>query len=156
MGYLIPEARAVFALYFGIFFLFMLSSDVAKLDNVDQFSLSVYACFAIAVLWEWPIQLAIHIKMMSLNPSYADALILSSLKAIAIPLFFYRAYKLGWSPSSFWLFLWLPILTIGEILTLLTLQFGPEIMFWWLHLYRLPWLLLLLAVIGKLYIIRHK
>lgn len=140
LAYLIPEAWWIFLFYFALFNFTRFYSrygSLFQISKLDSFSLSVYLCFAVSVLWEWPIQLAVTQNL--------DALILSGFKAVAIPLFFYKAYKLGFRLSSSWIWLCLCI-SLGGI-GLIPIADNLII-----NLYRLTWASLLLITIP----IKHK
>lgn len=134
MVMLLPLAWGAFTFYFVTFHLFFFFASRIILDNVKAFSLAVYVCFAISVLWEWPLQIVFYQNV--------DALIMSSLKALGIPFLYLTIYKMGWRPSAgFYYFLFL-ISSMGIVLV-----FGiPELLdyglIFYIHLYRLPWLML--------------
>ena len=153
---LIPEATYVFIFYLLLFHFVMFftgwgSKNIWQnkfiLSKIESFSLSVYFCFAISVLWEWPFQLAFQIPY----GIYQEALMASSFKALGILFFFYTVYRIGWRPYVGWLMLLMTTLMIGLLLTFLGIYFpsSSNELFWHYQTYRLPWILLLLLAIPR-------
>ncbi len=139
---LVPQASSVFLFYFILFFglrAFIRGNSRASISNSDAFTLSIYICFAVSVLWEIPIQLTIYQNI--------DAVIISGLKAMAIPLFFHKVYKLGWRLKSIEPLRIGLLVSLGMIITLFISDFGIDTMFWYAHAFRIPIILLLLSFI---------
>ena len=139
---LVPQASSVFLFYFILFFglrAFIRGMSRASISNIDAFTLSIYICFAVSVLWEIPIQLT--------NYQNIDAVIISGLKVIAIPLFFHKIYKLGFQFKN-----------TGIIILSLTIFYGITLIhminiegigysFWFAHAFRIPIIILFLSFI---------
>jgi hypothetical protein len=139
MSVLIPEALYVFTFYFILFNAFLFFTDRMILDKVKAFSIAIYVCYSISVLWEWPIQLTIYQNI--------DAVILSGFRALAIPFFFYTIYKMGWKPTHSFINFNLIIVCLGFVLMQAINEFGVNNILMFLHLYRLPWLYMFFSVI---------
>lgn len=130
---LLPQAWGAFTFYFVAFHLFFFLASRIILDNVKAFSLAVYVCFAISVLWEWPLQIVFVQNL--------DALLMSSFKAMGIPFFYITLKRLGWRPRKEFYLAVILFFIIGLVLSLM-INYGFEAYYWPAHLYRLPWLLL--------------
>jgi hypothetical protein len=141
-----PEAYPTFVLYFFIFNFLMLFYSRSLLNNSKGLSLAIYTCFAISVLWEWPIQITI--------PQNETALALSGFKALGIPFFFFLVYKEGWRPAKKdILYIGIPLL-IGAAIAESILVFGPGTWIYITHLYRFLWLPVFFAGVNR--IRKHK
>jgi hypothetical protein len=135
LSYLIPQAWFIFLFYFGLFHFTRFYSRYGSLFHIsklDSFSLSVYLCFAVSVLWEWPIQIAVAQNL--------DALILSGFRVLAIPLFFYKAYQLGFRFGTSWI--WISVFIFLGGVGLIPVANNMLI-----NLYRFVWAFLLLIAI---------
>src|SRR3990170_4239696 len=92
---LLPQASYVFILYFILFTVWRKIIRMMGGSSSDNIVLPIYMCFAVSVLWEWPVQIAI--------PQNPDALLLSLFKALGIILFIVKIRRLGWRVGR-WLF----------------------------------------------------
>lgn len=131
---LLPEAWVAWLSYFCIFNIMNYYAYKRLRKPAIAFSLSVYACFAISVLWEWPYQLSYTQNM--------DAVYMSLFKALGVPFFLLAIYRLGWRPNLFQLSSALLIVGYGVLALLLIEHIGLL-----LHLYRLPWFFFLLFLV---------
>lgn len=139
MLYLYFAAYVPFTIYFVGFNLVFFILDRLTLDRARSFMLSIYICYAVSVLWEWPIQI-----VFSQNP---DALILSLCRAVAIPLYLVTVKKMGWRPNKFFLKTVLILLVAGLVIAF-CLKSGADP--YLVHFYRVPWFtILILTVIGS-------
>lgn len=142
MIFLVPQATYVFIFYYLLFFslrAFIRGMSKGAITQLDAFSLSVYICFAVSVLWEIPIQLTIYQNI--------DAVILSLIKYIAIPLFFLQIYKMGWRPGIELYFTSIFLVTTGIMVTVFIYVLGIDHVFWMAHAFRLPIIIYLLYLI---------
>jgi len=136
MLYLYLPGWIPFTIYFFMFNSVFFIIDRVILDRSRSFMLSIYICYSVSVLWEWPIQLVFKQNL--------DAVILSLFKVLAIPLYIRIVYKMGWRPNKFWFGFVVFNMGLGLVLSgLLTLGISPHIM----HFYRLPWLMLMVLTI---------
>jgi len=144
MIFLLPQATYVFILYFILFTVWRKIIRMMGGSSSDNIVLPIYMCFAVSVLWEWPVQIAI--------PQNPDALILSLFKALGLLLFINKIWGLGWRLRN-WVIIALPIIiALGNILAVLLLQNGvTDPLFWAAHLYRLPWILILTFILSDIY-----
>ncbi len=138
MMVLMPEAYYTFWLYFIMFNLIYFYVERLTLDRALGLKLGVYSCFAISVLWEWPIQLTLFQNI--------DAVIMSGFKAVGI-IALYQNLKFN-NTSGFIITL---TLFIGLLITLGINFLGIDKMFYITHAYRLPWLLIILHSITITY-----
>ena len=136
------------------YLLFYYARKAAMLDMRHSFAISLYAVFAISVLWEFPIQIGI--------PQNPDALLLSIFKGLGIPFFFLTIYRLGWRPSLGFVQAVAIIVTVGLFYGLALafqyqtypiiddkVQFTP-LLIWSTHLFRIPWFLVLVSALNRI------
>src|SRR3990172_7726244 len=137
-------ALYVFVFYFALYWVTQYLLIRWGAPYSDSLILPVYLCFAVSVLWEWPIQLTI--------PQHFDSLAASSFKALGIIFIFQKLVKLGWRPdrTSWWILI--SIILLGVSLTGNIWLNGINQMFWYTHLYRAPWIIFLLISIRETYI----
>lgn len=110
----------------------------------EAFRVAIYVCFAISVLWEWPIQLT--------NYQNPIAVALSGFKALAIPFLFITVKNIGWR-LSIKQAVWLNITVFyGLILTYYLTIKSPLELYNDLHFYRIYWLVWFILIIIETYI----
>lgn len=131
---LLPQAWGAFTFYFATFHLFFFVASRIILDNVKAFSLAIYVCFAVSFLWEWPLIISYYGVLYAYN---FDSVVMSLFKALGIPFLYLTIWRLGWRPNKEFIGLLVGIIILGRILSTDISYVG-----WFIHLYRLPWLLL--------------
>ena len=146
LALLMPEATSTFLFYFALFY-FSYRYINLKQNKAEAIILSLYICFSTAVLWEWPIQLTIQLAQENV---FWQAQALSLLQASAIPLFIYKVRRLGFKPNfHHYLGLILCVLMGSNLVFMIQDNGMTDLNFWLSHLYRIPWILLMLSMIPK-------
>jgi len=98
-------ALYVFVFYFALYWVTQYLLVRWGAPYSDSLILPVYMCFAVSVLWEWPIQLTI--------PQHFDSLFASSFKALGIPLLILHLRRRKWRPSTDFIILIIATVLIG-------------------------------------------
>lgn len=129
----------IFLFYLGLFWsLFFAGKKLSRLSNVVSVSMSLYACYAVSELYEWPIQVTI--------PQNPVAVALSGFQLLGLIFFFKQASKLGWKPTREFYKAIASCLLIGVGVALNIWILGIDKVFWFAHSYRLVWVMLFLGV----------
>ncbi len=110
----------------------------------EAFRVAIYVCFAISVLWEWPIQLT--------NTQNINAVILSGFKALGIPFFIVTVKKRMWDLTWMSAMFLVAIVFYGLTLTNFLTYINPNEIYFLLHFYRILWLVWFILIIIETYI----
>ena len=137
-------ALYVFVFYFALYWVTQYLLVRWGAPYSDSLILPVYMCFAVSVLWEWPIQLTI--------PQHFDSLFASSFKALGIPLLILHLRRRKWRPSTDFIILIIATVLIGFSIAGFISIVGIISMFWTAHLYRVPWIIIMLIATRESYI----
>ncbi len=143
MMLLMPEAYYTFWIYYILFNTLYFYVERLTLDKALALRLSIYSCFAISVLWEWPIQLTIYQNI--------DAVIMSGFKALGIIFLIYELKQSKFKINNTLGFIFTLTLFLGLLVTLGIVFFGIESMFYLTHIYRLPWIIVIIYAIHTTY-----
>lgn len=136
-------APFVFMFYLTTFNLILLLYNKLFKNKGEAFRISIYVCFAISVLWEWPIQLT--------NYQNPIAVILSIFKALGIPFLLITLVKRGLKINHKQSLLLLYNVLVGIMLTYFLTIYPVTELYYILHLYRIFWLILFIFIIMETY-----
>lgn len=143
MNIMMIEAYYTFWLYFIIFNGLFFYVERLTLDRALGFRLSIYSCFALSVLWEWPIQLILYQNI--------DAVLMSGFKALGIIFLYLELKKSKFKFDNTLGFFISLTLFLGLLITLGINFLGIHSMFYITHAYRLPWIIIIFYAITITY-----
>ena len=144
MMWALNAALYVFVFYFALYWLTQYLLVRWGSSYSDSLVISVYLCFAVSVLWEWPIQLTI--------PQHFDSLAASSFKALGIPLLILHLRRRKWRLNIDFVMLIIATVLIGVSIAGFISLVGIIPVFWAAHLYRMPWIIIMLIAVRESYI----
>lgn len=144
MIWALHSAVYVFVFYFALFWICQFLFTRWGACYSDSLVLPIYLCFALSVLWEWPVQLTV--------PQHFDSLLASGFKALGIPFLYLKLRKMGWRPDTDYYMMIMFALLIGSSIAGFIYLQGIKPSFWLAQGYRLPWIAILLLGVRDTYL----